>query len=67
MNRIFGTKSTKQREVDDHGELIDALKHKDPDNAEKTVRKHIYRSYCEFVDLNNKKHAEQQIGEKVWF
>lgn len=52
VNRLLGTKKSKQNEVDQHGELIEALKSRDPEAAEKIMRRHIYRSYCEFKELN---------------
>lgn len=67
VNRMLGTRSTKQKEVDDHLELIEALKKRDPDPAEMTIRKHIYRSYREFVEISEKQTASQEYDEKVWF
>lgn len=52
VNRILGQESTKQKEVDQHGELVEALQARDPDVAEQVMRAHIYRSYREFVELN---------------
>ncbi|MCD9022461.1 GntR family transcriptional regulator [Cohnella silvisoli] len=49
--RILGRVSTKQKEVDQHAELIDALVRRDPDHAEKVMRKHILRSFNEFRKL----------------
>jgi DNA-binding GntR family transcriptional regulator len=66
VNRMLGTKSTKQKEVEDHAELIEALKRKDPDFAEKTIRRHIFRSYREFVELNEKKVEQPQYEENIW-
>jgi len=51
VNRILGTYSTKEKEVMEHWELIDALKRRDPQYAENTMRKHIYRSYCDFIEF----------------
>lgn len=65
VNRILGRESTKQKEVDQHWELIEALKMRDPDNAEKVMRKHIYRSYREFIELDEEKNWED--GETLWF
>ncbi|MFC5407586.1 GntR family transcriptional regulator [Cohnella soli] len=49
--RILGRVSTKQKEVDQHAELIDALVRRDPDHAEKIMRMHILRSFNEFREL----------------
>lgn len=65
VNRILGRESTKQKEVDQHLELIEALKERNPDQAEKIMRKHIYRSYREFIELDEDKHWED--GETLWF
>lgn len=65
VNRILGKESTKQKEVEQHWELIDALQQRDPDHAEKVMRKHIYRSYREFIELDEEKHWED--GEALWF
>jgi DNA-binding GntR family transcriptional regulator len=65
VNRILGKESTKQKEVEQHLELIDALKERNPDQAEKVIRKHIYRSYREFIGLKEEEHWE--YGENLWF
>jgi DNA-binding GntR family transcriptional regulator len=65
VNRILGKESTKLKEVDQHLELIEALKQRDPDNAEKVMRMHIYRSYREFIELDEEKNWED--GETLWF
>lgn len=65
VNRILGKESTNQKEVVQHWELIEALKLRDPDNAEKVMRKHIYRSYREFIELDEEKNWED--GETLWF
>ncbi|MBB3071366.1 DNA-binding GntR family transcriptional regulator [Paenibacillus baekrokdamisoli] len=49
--RILGRVSTKHKEVEQHAELIDALVRRDPDHAEKVMRKHILRSFNEFREL----------------
>ncbi|WP_409347311.1 GntR family transcriptional regulator [Paenibacillus sp. MBLB4367] len=51
VNRILGKKSTKAKEVEQHGELIEALVKRDPDEAELVMRRHIHRSYREFAEL----------------
>lgn len=66
VNRMLGTKSTKQKEIDEHWELIEALKKRDPDHAEKTIRKHIYRSYRDYVEINEKKAEQPHFEEKLW-
>ncbi|SDE10558.1 DNA-binding transcriptional regulator, GntR family [Paenibacillus sp. UNCCL117] len=65
VNRILGSESTKEKEVEQHLELIEALKQRNPDHAEKVMRKHIYRSYREFIELDEDKHWED--GEALWF
>jgi len=50
VNRILGRKLSKEHEVSEHGELIEALKLGDPDKAEQVMREHIHRAYREFVD-----------------
>ncbi|KIL40355.1 hypothetical protein SD70_14025 [Gordoniibacillus kamchatkensis] len=65
VNRILGKESTKQKEVDQHLELIEALAARDPDQAEKTMRRHIYRSYREFIDM--KEEDRWEYGEHLWF
>ncbi len=50
-SRILGRVSTKQKEVDQHAELVDAFVRRDPDYAEKVMRKHILRSFNEFREL----------------
>lgn len=52
VNAILGRESTKQKEVDQHGELVVALRAREPDRAEQVMRAHIYRSYQEFVELD---------------
>lgn len=53
VNKILGSISTKQKEVDQHLELIEALKSRETDPAERTMRAHIYRSYQEFVEFED--------------
>jgi len=65
VNRILGNESTKEKEVEQHAELIEALKARDPDKAELTMRKHIYRSYRECLDLKEDEVAE--FGTHLWF
>ncbi|WP_409345528.1 GntR family transcriptional regulator [Paenibacillus sp. MBLB4367] len=66
VNRMLGTKKTKQNEVMQHGELIEAMKRREPDAAEKTMRRHIYRSYCDFVELNGLEAEGDELEEKTW-
>ncbi len=67
-NRMIGTKFTKQKEVDMHWELIEAIKKGDPDEAEQMMRRHIYRSYIEFVDFFDEKSEDaEEKNEKWWF
>jgi DNA-binding GntR family transcriptional regulator len=65
VNRILGKKSTKAKEVEQHWELVEALIGRDPDEAEKVMRRHIRRSYREFAELNAVDSSEFQDG--VWF
>jgi len=67
VNRMLGTKKTKQNEVLQHGELIEALKRREPDEAELIMRKHIYRSYRDFVELNGLDAEGDELEEKNWF
>lgn len=66
INRLVGAKSTKQKEIDEHQELIEALKRKDPDHAEETMRRHIYNSYCNFIKLNGLEAEAPNFTEKAW-
>lgn len=67
VNRMLGTKKTKQNEVLQHGELIEALRRREPDAAELTMRKHIYRSYRDFVELNGLDAEGDDLAEENWF
>ncbi|MBX3015972.1 MAG: GntR family transcriptional regulator [Caldilineaceae bacterium] len=58
VNRILGKESTKQKEVDQHRELIVVLQSGDPAEAERVIRQHIYRSYLEFVELQTGSNKE---------
>jgi len=51
VNRVLGSKSTKQLEVDRHRELVDAMTGRDPNLAERVMRQHIYRSYTEYLEV----------------
>lgn len=51
VNRILGMAATKQKEYDDHRELIEAMLKRDPAHAEQVMRKHIYRSYTECMEV----------------
>jgi len=66
VNRILGSKSSKSKELEEHWELIEAVKRRDPDHAEDVMRRHIYRSYHEFVDINTRKDGSMEYGEHVW-
>lgn len=65
VNRILGSTSTKQKEIDQHWELIDALIRRDPDHAERVMRSHIQRSYFEFGAM--KKVDNTAFNDKAWF
>jgi len=66
VNRILGSKSSKKKEFEDHSELIEALRRRDPDVAEDVMRRHIYRSYTEFMEFREQKEGETKYGEKAW-
>lgn len=66
VNRLLGAKSTKQKEVDQHLELIEVLRNREPDIAEQTMRKHIFRSYRDFIQLTEKKEQPLEFDEKLW-
>lgn len=66
-NRIIGMKSTKQKEYDEHKELIDALQKGDPDEAEKVMRRHIHRSFKECIQtLQNNGSADRTSILELW-
>jgi DNA-binding GntR family transcriptional regulator len=67
VNRMLGVRSSKEQEVEEHGELITALKKRDPDEAEHIMRKHIYRSYCHFVERHERKTEKDKFGENMWY
>lgn len=60
LNRILGTKYTKQQEVYEHKELIDVIKTRNSEEAEKVMRKHIYRSYKNFINA----YKEEDLSKK---
>ncbi|RAV17894.1 GntR family transcriptional regulator [Paenibacillus contaminans] len=62
VNRILGKKSTKAKEVEQHGELIEALVGRDADEAERVMRRHIHRSYLEFAELKAVDSSEFKEG-----
>ena len=66
VNRILGSKSSKMKEIEEHWELIEALKKRDPDTAEEVMRRHVYRSYYEFVELNLYQERDWKYGEDAW-
>lgn len=66
VNRLLGARSSKQKEIDQHAELIEALQRRDPDEAERTMRNHIFRSYRDFVLLAEKKDAQPEFDPKLW-
>ncbi len=65
VNRILGKESSKQKEVDQHREVAEALASRDPNLAETVMRRHIYRSYCEFLTVQQEQEAEFQPYQ--WF
>lgn len=66
INRLVGVKSTKQKEVDEHLELIEALKSRNPDQAEETMRRHIFNAYSNFIHLNGLSAGAPNLDEKAW-
>jgi DNA-binding GntR family transcriptional regulator len=64
VNRIVGRKFSKEREVSEHEELIEALKQGDPDQAEAVMREHIHRSYREFVDIGQ--YDKSELARNEW-
>ncbi|MDQ6419724.1 GntR family transcriptional regulator [Paenibacillus sp. LHD-117] len=65
VNRMLGSTSTKQKEVEQHWELIDALNRRDADYAEGIMRAHIHRSYREFADM--KEIDNSSFDDSAWF
>ncbi|MBP1992080.1 GntR family transcriptional regulator [Paenibacillus eucommiae] len=66
INRIMGSRSSKMKEMEEHWELVEVLKQRDPDRAEDVMRRHIYRSYSDFVKWNAKDEGVAEYGENVW-
>lgn len=66
VNRWVGKRYSKEREVSEHWELIHALKHGDPDHAEKMMREHIRRAYEEFVGSVKLEQSELAQVEWLW-
>lgn len=64
VNRILGMTSTKQKEYNDHRELIDALVSRDPVSSEQIMRKHIQRSYQECMEVLRKNEASER--RELW-
>lgn len=65
VNRILGRTYTKRQEVEEHGELIEALKKRDPDEAERVMRAHIHRSYRGFMAIGLIDEAELLRNEWI--
>jgi DNA-binding GntR family transcriptional regulator len=63
VNRILGSTSSKMKEFEQHWELIEVLKNRNPDQAEEVMRRHIYRSYTEFVSINTREEGHLKHGE----
>jgi len=66
VNRILGSTSSKMKELEQHWELIEALKSRKPDHAEEVMRRHIYRSFTEFVVINTREEDRFDYGEFLW-
>lgn len=67
INRLLGTKKTKQYEVDQHEELIEAVKSRNLEHAEQVMRKHIFRSYHDFIKLNQVNEKRDEYKESLWY
>lgn len=65
-NRRLAANKSKQAEIEQHEELVNALKRRDPDYAEQTMRRHIYRSYQKLIE-EIRGSAFPAIEEKDWF
>lgn len=64
VNRILQRKYSKEQEVAEHLELIEVLKNGDPDEAEKVMREHIYRSYRNFVTIGM--FDQNELAQNHW-
>lgn len=64
VNRIVGRKYSKEREVSEHKELIEALRKGDPDHAELVMREHIHRAYKDYVDLGQT--DQMELVQNEW-
>lgn len=62
--RILGVISTKQKEVAQHWELVDAMMKRDPEHAERVMRSHIYQSFCECAVLMDDK--DEKFEKIIW-
>ena len=67
INQVLGSASSKKKEFEQHWELIEALKSRNPDKAEEVMRRHIYNSYREFVELRSRQGDGSEFNELVWF
>jgi DNA-binding GntR family transcriptional regulator len=67
VNRMLGIRSSKAQEVEENGELITALKKRDPDEAEQIMRRHIYRSFCHFVERHEGQPDKDKLEEPMWY
>lgn len=50
VNSMVCMKYSKQKEVEEHAELIEAVKKADPIHAEKVMKAHLHRAYCTFIE-----------------
>lgn len=66
VNRILGMTSTKQKEYDDHGELIEAVQKRDPASSDQVMRKHIQRSYLECMEVLKRNETSKNPGYDHW-
>jgi DNA-binding GntR family transcriptional regulator len=65
-NRRLGANRSIRAEIERHEELLDALQQRDPDHAERTMRKHIYDAYRELIERIGANDLPAR-EEKSWF
>jgi len=52
VNREIEKRYSKQKEVDEHTEILEVLKQRDPKLAEHIMKQHIYRTYQNYLEFN---------------
>lgn len=65
LNMILGKENTKTEEVEEHRELIKAIKSGDPDFAEKVMRHHVFRSYGKILEIGAFENEESFSSGKL--